>query len=326
MTLALDCRDLVFSYGQTVVLAIDRLEIPTGLVVAVQGPNGAGKSTLLWLLAGLRRADRGSIAILGQPLTGRRRDLLQQVTLVMEQPYLLRTTARGNVEYGLARRGLDLRERMRRADGALAQVGLESKASSAAWELSQGEKKRLALARALAIQADILLLDEPGSNVDGRSAILIEESIERLRGQTTVVVSTHDIAQARRLADQVVTLVAGRKLDVSHENLVEVPTVLREGRRFAVLLPSLQIPIGSGPEGPVRLLVDPDSVQLGPPQPGSPTMVVSDLSLERHTIRIRLNGEMGLVVRLPREGLDELPLTLGQQVAVTIPPEALHLL
>lgn len=326
MSSILSCRNLVFNRPTGFRLEIDQLEIKSGLLYAIEGPNGAGKTTLLWLLAGLIRPQRGAIKAFGEELTTKSSAALKRMTLVMEEPYLLRRSVQQNVEYGLARRGIARNERERRAAEALIQVRMERHASRMAAQLSEGERKRVAFARALALKPDVLLLDEPTSHVDQQSVGLIEDIIERLRKHTTIVISTHDLSQSRRLADETVTLLGGRLSDVTHENLLEVRAVTRDDRRFAVLAPGWELPIEAGVEGLVSILVNPDEIRIGPIQEGHPSLLVTSMAIERDMLRIRLDGKTRLVVRTPLNESSVEGITVGQEVSVTIPEKAVKVL
>jgi len=193
--------------GRTLLSEIDLDLGPTGVTV-VMGPNGAGKSLLLRVLHGLIPASDG-LAIWGampvSPLTRRRQ------ALVFQKPVLLRRSVAGNVDFALRARGR--RDRARR-DALLAQVGLLDRAGQPARLLSGGEQQRLALARAFATAPDVLFLDEPTASLDPSSVLRIEEIVlAAAREGIRVIFVTHDIAQARRLADEVVFLNAGRLIE-----------------------------------------------------------------------------------------------------------------
>jgi len=194
--------------GRRIIDNID-LGIDGGGISVIMGPNGAGKSVLLRLLTGLISPDAGRVT-----WAGRRPDRMRapSVGLVFQKPVLLRRSALANVRYAL--RGGDHRSRTSRADEALARAGLTHLARSPARMLSGGEQQRLALARALAPDPEVLLLDEPCANLDPAAAAAIEALIRDARGRgTRIVLVTHDIAQARRLADDVTFLHDGRVVE-----------------------------------------------------------------------------------------------------------------
>lgn len=207
----------VYNGRQT--LALDRLEIARGEILALVGPSGAGKSTLLRLLNFLEEPTAGTVAFEGRaygpgrtaPLSVRRR-----VTTVFQRPVLLQRTVEANVAYGLRLRGgaQDLRERVERT---LHAVGLADLAKAPARTLSGGEAQRVALARAMVLQPDALLLDEPTANLDPYNVGLIEQIVRRLNAAqgATIVLVTHNVFQAHRLATRVALLLEGRIVEAA---------------------------------------------------------------------------------------------------------------
>jgi ABC-type nitrate/sulfonate/bicarbonate transport system ATPase subunit len=184
--------------GVEVVRGVD-LDLRPGEVVVVIGPNGAGKSTLLAALAGLLPAARGTIERRGRVAAG------------LQAPALANRSARANVEAALAWWGVPRRERGERALAALQAIGGRALADRAARTLSGGEARRVHLARALALQADALLLDEPFAGLDAPArAELLYDAASALRdARRATLVVVHDRAEAWALADRVVVLLRG---------------------------------------------------------------------------------------------------------------------
>lgn len=177
-------------------------------VSALIGPNGAGKSVLLRVLAALIEPDRGRVRWGGLPPS---RTLRRRLGFVFQKPVLLRRSALANVRYALRAAGAGRAESLQRAREALDFVGLSALGRSPARVLSGGEQQRLAIARALALEPEVLLLDEPSSNLDPASTARIEAIIGDVsRAGRKVVLVTHDLGQARRLAREVVFLHHGR--------------------------------------------------------------------------------------------------------------------
>lgn len=184
------------------------LTIAPGPLTVIMGPNGAGKSLLLRVLAALIRPDAGSVSWAGTAPDRRR---APRIGFVFQKPVMLRRSALDNVRYALKVAGFPRAERERRAADALTGAGLERLAGSPARVLSGGEQQRLAIARALATQPEVLLLDEPTANLDPTATAAIENQVRRAHETgTTVVFVTHDLGQARRLADDIVFLHRGR--------------------------------------------------------------------------------------------------------------------
>ena len=310
------CHNLRFCHPGALPLCIDDLELHTGKVYAVEGPNGAGKSTLLWLLSGLLEPLSGAIEVFGKPLSSRDASVRRRITLLMEKPYLLQTTVQKNVEYGLAQRALSRLERRRRTTSALQALDIEHLSGTMASRLSHGEQKRVALARALALDTEVLLLDEPTSHVDRHTALLIEQTIEKLRGKTTIVVSTHDIAQSRRIADHIHTLIDGRLSPVSHENVFTGQAFCRDGARFVSLESGWEIPRPPGPQGPVEFLIDPNSIQLDAGSDALPQALVTGITMERAGVRVLLEGSPKIVARIASERLAAADIGVGKRIAI----------
>ncbi len=210
---AYELRDVSFSYHERVALANVNLDVPRGLVTALVGPNGSGKTTLLHLLAFLETPATGRIRFLGEPVPARRfSGRGGKVGLVLQNPYLFRGSVKANVAWGLRISGFSERECLPRAGEAIEAVGLRGFENRSAQRLSGGEAQRVALARVLALEPHVVLLDEPTNHVDEATRVDVESLLRnwvRDRG-TTVVLATHDLALARRMEATVWRLEQGR--------------------------------------------------------------------------------------------------------------------
>jgi len=209
---AVEVRDVTFTYpdGQRALDGVS-LRIEAGERVAVLGPNGAGKSTLCLHLNGILTPQRGSVAIGGLPVERPHlQEIRRRVGLVFQDPddQLFMPTVAADVAFGPANLGLPRDEVERRVAAALERVGMSHVASRPPHHLSFGQRKRVAAATVLAMDPDVLVLDEPSSNLDPRAR---REFGELLRGlpQTQVLV-THDLPYALTLCDRAVVLDAGR--------------------------------------------------------------------------------------------------------------------
>ena len=214
-------------YQDRRVVDIESLDIYRGEILVLVGPSGAGKSTLLRLLNFVEPPTAGCISFLGYewregravPLSLRRR-----VTTVFQQPILLDRSVEANVHYGLRLRGqLDGKKHVQ---DVLSRVGLGELATRRARTLSGGELQRVSLARALVLQPDVLLLDEPTANLDPYNVGLIEGIVQAINREygTTIVLVTHNIFQARRLAHRVGLLLDGHLIEADErERFFEQP-------------------------------------------------------------------------------------------------------
>ncbi|CUH39063.1 putative amino-acid import ATP-binding protein YxeO [Jannaschia seosinensis] len=201
--LPLAVRDLVLRLGEATILDGINFDLgPTGCTM-IMGPNGAGKSLLLKLLHGLIAPNSGRISW-GKVRPTR---VTSRQALVFQKPVLLRRSVAANIEFVLRARGKDVARR----DFLLDHVGLAHKAAQPARLLSGGEAQRLALARALATDPEVLFLDEPTASLDPASVLAIEAIVSDARARgVRIIFVTHDPGQARRLADDVVFLERGR--------------------------------------------------------------------------------------------------------------------
>ena len=188
-----------------------------GEILGLVGPTGAGKSTLLRLLAGLEPPSRGVLLFGEKRLDGSDLPLAvqRQITMVFQRPLLLNGTVQANVEYGLRLRGVA--RPFSRAQDVLKRLGLLDLAPQDAHTLSGGQTQLVALARALAVEPDMLLLDEPTAHLDPARVAVVEEAIGEFqrRRQVTIVWTTHNLFQARRVAHRVALLLDGRLVEVA---------------------------------------------------------------------------------------------------------------
>jgi len=186
------------------------LVLEAGPRTVILGPNGAGKSVLLRLCHGLLAPTGGRIGWNAPERGGGPR----RHAMVFQRPVMLRRSALANVAYGLKVAGVARAERDARARPALERLGLGHLAARPARVLSGGEQQRLALARAWALNLEVLFLDEPTANLDPGATREVEAAIAAIGASgTKIVMVTHDLGQARRLADEVVFLHAGRVVE-----------------------------------------------------------------------------------------------------------------
>lgn len=207
----LEAHGLVLTRGGRRLIDGVDLAVARGRRTVIMGANGAGKSLLLRILHGLIRPDAGTVLWHGRALDRAARDAQ---AMVFQRPVLLRRSVAANLRFALAARGLPRRERAVRTADALAVARLEPLARRPARLLSGGEQQRLAMARALAVSPEMLLLDEPTASLDPASTQAVETLVDRAHAQgVTTVLVTHDIGQARRIGDDLIFLHAGRVVE-----------------------------------------------------------------------------------------------------------------
>jgi tungstate transport system ATP-binding protein len=198
---------VVFAVGARRIIDRVSLTIEAGPRTVIVGPNGAGKSVLLRLCHGLLQPSEGSIQWNSTEVPGAPR----RQAMVFQRPMLLRRSAIANVAYALGVAGVPRGPRIARAREALRKVGLESQAAHPARVLSGGEQQRLALARAWALQPEIIFLDEPTASLDPGATHEVENVIlAMVEAGTKIVLVTHNFGQARRMGDEILFLHQGK--------------------------------------------------------------------------------------------------------------------
>lgn len=206
----LEARGLVREYGP--VVAVDEVDVALGEgeFLTIFGPNGAGKTSLLGMLGGAMRPTRGQVRIRGEELAYADTEWRHRVGILSHRGFLYgRLTATENLRFYGRLFGLD--DLDRRVPERLARVGLQDRADFQVRQLSHGMRQRLALARALLHDPDVVLLDEPYTGLDPSAATVLRGVLEELRdGRRTVVMVTHNLGQGLELATRIAIQVRGR--------------------------------------------------------------------------------------------------------------------
>ncbi|MGE0026355.1 MAG: ABC transporter ATP-binding protein [Thermoleophilia bacterium] len=314
-----------------VLRAID-LEVPEGGRLAIVGPSGAGKTTLLRAIAGLERSVAGTISAGGRRLDGlppHRRP----IAMVFQDPRLLpNLDAAENVALALRAAGAGRRERRRRADAVLDEVGLAGLGRRRVGSLSGGEQQRVALARALCAEPRLLLLDEPMASVDPDRRESLRRLILRLQAErrVTTLLVTHDRDEAAEMGQRIALMFEGRIVQCDEPRALflmpSTPAVARflglrnilagevRGGVLATEAGPVAVP---GPDGEARVAIPAGSLSLD--DDGPLRMTVREATFVGSGLRVRLaRGALRLEARLPA---DAAPV-VGEEVGVRVPPEA----
>jgi len=200
-------------FGSVTALDDANLSIDTGEMFSIIGPNGAGKTTALRVIAGLLKPSKGSVMFHDMPISDiNRHDLRKQAPMVFQKPTLFNTTLFKNVAYGLRIRGIAEEQVKRTVNETLDLVQMKDLQNRLARNLSGGEQRRASLAMAIALDTEMLLVDEPTAYLDNESAEIVEGTLKRLNSErgTTIVMVTHNFLQAEVLANRAAILQHGR--------------------------------------------------------------------------------------------------------------------
>lgn len=210
----LQCATLSVTYGNVRALDDVSLAVPHGNVVAVMGESGSGKTTLLRVIAGLVEPDVGSVVWEGRTITSDPIHVRRFGLMFQDYALFPHLSVGDNVAFGLRMQGRDAATREKSVDRMLTLVGLDGYAGRAVAELSGGEQQRVALARTLAPEPDLVLLDEPLGALDRARRDQLLADMQRIFGElkVTALYVTHDHNEAFAIADDVVVLDAGRKV------------------------------------------------------------------------------------------------------------------
>ncbi|MGD2099935.1 MAG: ABC transporter ATP-binding protein [Desulfobacterales bacterium] len=289
-----EIRSLAHSYGEKTVVAIEHLAVRPGSILGIIGPNGSGKSSLLRLLGLIERPTKGKILFNGRKVEPFSDQARFMITLLPQEPFLMKRSVFNNVSYGVRLRG-NGRNMAARVNEALALVGLPGHefARRPWYALSGGEAQRVALAARLALTPKVLLLDEPTASVDAASAQLIKEAVLRAREQwgATLVVASHDWQWLYEICDEILHIFKGKIFGSGRETIVFGPWhKLESGQWGKVLSDGQQLAVPGEPEQTAAAVIEVLSVSEDPSKISGDDIVlrgtVSRLSLERNTDQV----------------------------------------
>jgi len=357
MTALFEIKNLFIRRETHTVLSVEELTIQPSEVLAVIGPNGAGKSTLLLTIASLLQPSAGQILFHGQPLekenslTYRRR-----IGLVLQEPLLLDISVADNVASGLRFRGLPKAEIEARVTTWMTRLGIADLRKRAAHNLSGGEAQRVSLARAFALNPELLLLDEPFSALDAPTRARLLDDLQSLLAETklTTVFITHDLNEALLLGDRVAVLLNGQLRQIGTPEQVFAMPADSEVASFVGVETIIPGVVTGSSEG--QVIVEAKSMHLeavGELQPGRSVLFClrpEDITLwkresaPKSSARNRLHGRIrkltpqGPLVRvevdcgfsvmalITRASAQEMQLKDGMDVTASFKATAVHLI
>lgn len=327
-------------HGSRAILDIGELTVLPHKIYTLIGPNGAGKTSLLKIFAFLDRPTDGSLYFQDRLVEGSERqlsELRRQVVLLDQNPIMFTGSVYRNVEFGLKVRKVPAAERRRRVVEVLDLVGMASFVDYNARRLSGGETKRVALARALVLQPEVLLCDEPTANVDNENQEIILRIIERINSEqkTSVIFSTHYLSQGQRLAHHTLLLQHGMLSKVVAENIFRATVIEQRGQTVACQLTgqlTLHLPASllSAQATVVKIHIDPGLIQLNPDSSLPPEIGnflaghIVGVEQDSGRVRVTLDAGVKLVVFLAMDRYRQEKPAIGDKVRIFIPHRAVE--
>lgn len=278
MVSSIKLQNLQKSYTSGFKLSINNLELKNNNLNVIVGSNGSGKTTLLKLIALLEKEDKGKIifnnenSYIDNPV-----ELRKEIGFLMQNPYLFSVSVFENIALGLKIRKYPKDEIINRVKGVIKDLGIENLVNHSIKSLSGGEFRKVALAQVLVFKPNILLLDEPMTNIDEQSQLNIEELIKDIysKYKTLIVVTTHSIMQAYRLsslpdgkAGEIISLSKGQITDFIYENVfrgkleacLPAGQTGSEGLKSIKLSSNTKIIVSTEKEGDACIAVDPEDI------------------------------------------------------------------
>jgi len=327
------------------------LKIEEGEIFSIIGPNGAGKTTLLKILACIDKPTKGELYLDGVKVDDRNRSRFREkVTMVFQRNVLLSTSVYNNIAYGLKLRKCSKKEMSERIKNVLQLVRLEGYEKRPASRLSGGEKQRVSLARALVLDTELLLLDEPTANLDPENVSIIEEAVTHVNHElnTTVVMSTHNMFQAKRITGKAALLLRGKITEVGTVNeLFRSPSerlaafarlenvfsgtseILEEGTSLVDIGNGLRVEASIKKLGKTQILVRPEDIILSrKPLSSSARNVfkgkivgITDLG---PTVKLRVDVGKEFATQITKRSFKEMGLNVDSDVFLTFKASSVH--
>jgi molybdopterin-binding protein len=349
--LSIEFKEVSKKYGEITALDKVNLRISEGEIFTLMGPNGSGKSTILRIMAGIESTSTGEMYFNKERIdTENLGQLRQNCTLVFQKTVLFNTSVEKNVAYGLKLRNYASKEIEELVKEALETVKLQGYEKRLARKLSGGEQQRVSLARALVLNTDLLLLDEPTANLDPRNSTIVEQTISRINQELgkTVVMATHNIFQVESLTNRAALLVDGRIAQAGTtqeifrspsksmasfarvENVFSGYSEMVEGVSH-IDIGGLVVKAAFDKVGEISVYVRPEDIilSLNPVMTSARNQlkgrIVSVEDME-NVVRLRIDAGKIFVVQITRRSLLEFNLGLGSEVYLSFKASSVEML
>ena len=329
MTNLYQIKNIQHHYNGFPALDIDVFSIQPGTITGIIGPNGSGKSTLLKMLAFIEKPGKGEILFRGESAEPFAENVRFQVSLLTQEPYLMKRSVFKNISYGLELRR-DTRDLQSRVHDALSLVGLPGKIfSHRKWyELSGGEAQRVALAARLVLKPEVLLLDEPTASIDAASAQIIKDTALMARNKwgTTLVIASHDWEWLYDICEHVVHLFRGRLFGTGRQNFIFGPwSESTTGKWVKDLQDGQSLEVPCPPSEDAIAIINPQNI-LPAEKDNTCSIegIITRLVLEKHTqdiIIIVQAANQAITAKLSSENKQGHALYPGQKIRLSYTPE-----
>jgi len=353
MKTVIELENISKVYGNVTALNLINLNILEGEVFSLLGPNGSGKTTLLKIMACIEKPTSGEMCFNGVKVDeGNINDVRLKTTMVFQKTALFNTSVYKNIAYGLQLRGYSKREIDEKVKEVLKTVRLEGYEKRPAKKLSGGEQQRVALARALALDTDVLLLDEPTANIDPKNISIIEEVLSRFNKErkTTMVIATHNMFQAETLTNRVALLLGGKIAQIgSPQEILKGPStdlasfarlenvfsgnskILQEGTSVIEVNDGIEIEAALRKSGKVTVFVRPEDIIVSKKTvPSSARNVfkgkIVEVSDFGPVVKLRVDAGKEFVVQITKRSFVEMQLNVGSTVFLTFKASSVHLI
>jgi tungstate transport system ATP-binding protein len=352
MKTLIELKGVTKCYGE--ITALDNVSLKVGEkeVFTVVGPNGSGKTTMLRIMASIDKPTNGETFLKGRKINDKNRiQARRKSTMVFQKTALFNTTVYKNVAYGLKLRDYSRKEIDEKIEETLSLVKLRGYEKRFAKKLSGGEKQRVSLARALALNTNILLLDEPTANLDPKNVSIIEETISRANREydTTVVIATHNMFQAETLTNRVALLLGGKIAQIgAPQEVLRGPStnlasfarlenvfsgeseILREGTSVIKVDDGIEMEAALRKSGKVTVFVRPEDIIVSKKTiPSSARNVfegkIFEISDFGPVVKLRVDAGKEFVVQITKRSFVEMRLNIGSTVFLTFKASSVHL-
>ena len=353
-----DLKDLRVDRGGVQILDIPSFSLHQNEFVSLIGPNGAGKSTLLLSIMGLIKRKHGSLSYRGEEIESAASwlELRRKIAMVLQEPLLFDATVYDNVASGLKIRGVERGQIRSRVMQYLERFNLADMAQRSARKLSGGEARRVSLARAFAVEPEMIFFDEPFANLDPPTRQSLTDDMDRIISEQGIaaVLVTHDQSEALRMSDRIVVMNAGRIVQqgtpaavmnkpvnefvanfVGMETILEGEVLSNRDQQMAVMVAGQEIDtVGDEKPGDhVYCCIRPENVTVSVTHPSQKTSArnvfagrIDEIASMGPFLRLRLECGFTLTAYVTRESFANLALAEGKGIYASFKATSVHLI